>query len=90
MLQFTVNDILKDSPASFSQIQIGDRLRMVSSACEDSASAAQSEQAQRLKKRRKKREKVSCDIPRTPNAKCQNLSITGEILLPQHASKAQQ
>lgn len=58
VLQFTVDDILKDSPASYSQIQIGDRLRMVSSACDESASAAQSEQAHRLRRRRKKREKV--------------------------------
>lgn len=76
MLQFTVNDILKDSPASFSQIQIGDRLRMVSSACEDSASAAQSEQAQKLKRRRKKSEKVSLLIPRVPNLECQFSSVT--------------
>ena len=56
--QFTVEDILEDSPASFSQIQIGDRLRMVSSACDESASAAQSEHAHRLRRRRKKVEKV--------------------------------
>ena len=56
--QFTVDDILEDSPASFSQIQIGDRLRMVSSACDESASAAQSEHAHRLRRRRKKVEKV--------------------------------
>ena len=60
--QFTVDDILEDSPASFSQIQIGDRLRMVSSACDESASAAQSEHAHRLRRRRKKVEKV-CRIP---------------------------
>ena len=52
------DEILADSPASYSQIQIGDRLRMVSSACEESASAAQSVQASRIRRRRKKREKV--------------------------------
>lgn len=61
LVQFTVDDILADSPASYSQIQIGDRLRMVSSACEDSVSAAQSKQASRYRRRGKKREKVSCD-----------------------------
>ena len=59
-MQFTVDEILADSPASYSQIQIGDRLRMVSSACDESTSAAQSAQASRIRRRRKKREKVCC------------------------------
>ena len=41
-LQFTVNDIIEDSPAAFSQIRVGDRLRMVSSAFDGGAAAVQS------------------------------------------------
>ena len=65
-MQFTVDEILADSPASYSQIQIGDRLRMVSSACDESASAAQSAQASRIRRRRKKREKVGWPTDNKP------------------------
>ena len=74
--QFTVDDILEDSPASFSQIQIGDRLRMVSSACDESTSAAQSEHAHRLRRRRKKVEKV-CQLPINSAIWCICESCTG-------------
>ena len=57
-MQYTVDEILADSPASYSQIQVGDRLRMVSSACDESTSVMQSAQASRIRRRRKKREKV--------------------------------
>jgi hypothetical protein len=35
-MQYTVDDIIEDSPAASSQIQVGDRLRMVSSAFDSS------------------------------------------------------
>lgn len=41
-MQFTVNDIIEDSPAAFSQIRVGDRLRMVSSAFDGGAAALES------------------------------------------------
>ncbi len=41
-VQFTVNDIIEDSPAAFSQIRVGDRLRMVSSAFDGGAAALES------------------------------------------------
>ncbi|BDA48731.1 probable 5'-AMP-activated protein kinase subunit beta-2 at C-terminar half [Coccomyxa sp. Obi] len=40
--EFTVNDIIEDSPAAFSQIRVGDRLRMVSSAFDGGAAAPES------------------------------------------------
>ena len=39
-MQFTVNDIEAHSPAAYSQIQIGDRLRMVSSAFDGDAASS--------------------------------------------------
>ena len=37
-----MNDIIEDSPAAFSQIRVGDRLRMVSSAFDGGAATLES------------------------------------------------